>query len=108
MPDFVMKMGDSIPPLAATLRGIDDSTPELTGATVMLHIHRLGSAESTLEFVAEIVDIPSGKVQYTWPAPQDLDPGLYYGEWEVFFADGTIERFPNDQFFTMRIVRNLV
>ena len=107
MPDFVMKQGDTLPTLTANLLSADDSVPDLTGANVMLHIHRLGSADPALEFLADIVDIPSAKVQYVWTTPQDLDPGLYYGEWEVLFADGTIERFPNDQFFTMRIVRNL-
>jgi hypothetical protein len=107
MSDFVMKAGDTLPALAATLLDAHGDAVPLGQAAVALHLRRVGETAVALDDAAEVVDAAAGQVRYVWPAPQSLPPGDYYGEWEVTFSDDAVERFPNDGFFTVHIQGNI-
>lgn len=49
----------------------------------------------------------AGKVRYNWSASDTASVGTYEGEFEVTFADSTIETFPNSGFFSIIVTDDL-
>ena len=111
---FVMKTGDTIPPLDAVLVDGAGHAVDLTLAVgVTLHMRPCRSAALPVVFTGEILPAIEGPepfpcvVRYAWAAPQDLAPGLYDGEWQVAWQSGDVETFPNDRYFLIIIIREL-
>ena len=108
MADFVIKSGDSLPLLEATLLDADNIGIILTGASLRVRIRKAGKEYPDLVDNATIVSTVAGTVKYDWNGPVPLEPGIYYGEWLVTFSDSTVETFPNVFFFTLQVTKNLL
>ena len=68
----------------------------LAGPTVLFHMRRVGSGTADVDSAAIVIgDGSTGKVRYNWAASDTASVGPYEGEFEVTFADSTIEIFPN-------------
>jgi FlaG/FlaF family flagellin (archaellin) len=90
---FMVKRNDTRPYLAVVLQYSDGSPVVLTGATVTF---KMKAADGSLKVnaAAVVTDDLTGTVEYR-PTVDDFDEaGRFPIEWQVTFADGTVQTFP--------------
>ncbi len=106
MTTFYLKQGDTLPVIEATLAGADGAA-DLTGATVKFLMRGPKVSGTTPDVVvdsgATIVDAEAGTVLYAWQDGDTDLAGKYDAEWEVTFAGGGRETFPNTGYTTVVI-----
>jgi hypothetical protein len=91
---FSIKQNDTSPSLQATLKDAARNPIDLEGAVVRLHMKPVdGPLKLDKEMV--IVDQNNGIVQYDWQAGDTDTSGTYYVEFQVTYADASVETFPN-------------
>jgi predicted ArsR family transcriptional regulator len=92
---FRIKQNDTSPSLQATLKDASGSSVNITGATVKFHMKSL---EDSIKIDAEmeITDAEGGVVQYNWSASDTDTVETYRAEFEVTYADASVETFPNN------------
>lgn len=100
---YEIKQNDTRPRPDALLRFSDGTIPNLTGATVKFIAREVTSAEAKIDAAATITDVPTGAVEYTLLAADTDLTGTYYCEWEVTFADSSVQTFPTRGFDRLRI-----
>lgn len=109
MADVWIKEGDTAPVIRRTLLDGNGDAVDINGATVRFLCRRLHDDSGALiaeEAENEQVDEETtGLVSFT--AEEGFDRGGYQAEWEVTFADQSIETFPNDGFMTIAVVADL-
>lgn len=101
---FNIKRGDTSPALVYALT----PTPNLTGATVVFTMKARGGAVKVNRAAATAVGPETdGVVSYAWD-PADTDTaGTFDAEFEVTFADLSIETYPNASNITVKITADL-
>lgn len=92
---FYIKQNDTAPALQVTLTRPDGTAANVTGATVDFHMRLPGATTSKVDAAGELVTPASGIVKYVWAAGDTDTPGLYHAEFQITYADGSIETFPN-------------
>ncbi len=99
MPEVFMVQGDRKPSVEATLTNCGD----LTGASAkFIMIKPDGTVK--VNSSALISDPANKKVRYDWASGETGEPGDFYGEFEVTYADGTKQSFPaKPRTFTLHI-----
>ena len=103
---FRIKQNDTSPSLEATLSDANLVPVDITSATVMLHMKAVGGSV-VLDEQMTITDAEGGVVQYDWQAGDTATVGTYYVEFEVTYADGSVETFPNTGSLPLVITREL-
>lgn len=107
-PDYFLKKGDLEPAFTRTLESVDGEAVDLTGATVVFLMTKRGESSPTIEAEAEIEDPETaGEVTYVWAEGDTDAPGDYDAEFQVTFADGRPQTFPNADYLHVRIMRDL-
>jgi hypothetical protein len=104
---FFIKQNDTSPSLVATLKDFEDDAINLTDANVRFHMK---SIDGTLKIDAPmtIVSTPTlGLIRYDWQTGDTDTVGTYYVEFEVTYADNTVETFPNTGSETVSVIRDL-
>lgn len=102
---FIIKRGDTSPSLKWE---ITYPNINLDGASVVFNMCSLDGGEAITRAPAEIVpDAPMPTLLYNWQPDDTADVAKYEAEFEVTYADGTIESFPNDSNIIVRVVRDL-
>lgn len=93
-----IKQGDTAPPVKGTVLQRDGvSIQDLTGATATFSMAK-GSDVIIDNASASITDAPNGVVEYQWVAGDtDTASSDNRGEFRITFADGSIERVPNNK-----------
>lgn len=91
---FTIKQSDTSPAIQATLQDANAVPINLSGATVKFHMKLLGG-NTILNEDMVIVTPLSGLVRYDWQVGDTSVAGTYYAEFEVTYADSTVETFPN-------------
>jgi hypothetical protein len=104
---FYVKQNDTSPSILATLKDAAGAAVSLAGASVRLHMRKIGFAQVTVDQAATIVTAASGEVRYDWVAADTAAVGSYEAEIEVTYADGSIETFPNDGFIRVEITDDI-
>ena len=104
---FYIKQNDTSPKLLATLQNASGSAIDLTGASVRFHMRTISGSSIVVDAAATIVTALSGIVRYSWTAPDTATIGSYQGEFEVTYADATIETFPNDGYISIEIIDDI-
>ena len=107
MTDFTIKENDTSPALTATLQDDDGAAVDITGASVRFHMVKLNETATKIDAAADIVSEALGQVKYQWLTADTDTAGIYRGEWEVTYSDGTIETFPNDDMMEINIYEDL-
>lgn len=100
MQAFHLKRGDTAPSLLYELpAGVD-----LTAATVRFSMRAIGGAV-IIDSVLAVVVTPTGSpvVRYDWTAPDSADAAYCDAEFEVTYAGGAVETFPNVGFIRVII-----
>ena len=103
---FSIKQNDTSPSLQATLKDAALDPINLTAANVRIHMK---SVDGTLKIdqPMTVVTPLQGLVQYDWQAGDTDTVGTYYVEFEVTYADNSIETFPNNGSKVISVVREL-
>ena len=108
--DFAIKRGDRKPDLIVTLKDASGNAVDLTGATALFNMRVISGA--VLKVNASAVVDPDqvankGKVSYAWLAADTDTAGVYEGEFEMTFAGGLAQTFPNPTHMTVHIEDDL-
>lgn len=96
MATFVIKQNDTSPSIEATLTNISGTAVNLNGSSVRFHMKNMSNNSLIVDQAATIVNGIGGIVRYAWQVADTQKPGLYTCEFEVTYADNSIETFPND------------
>lgn len=99
---FFIKQNDTQPRMLATLKDGDGDVIDLTDASVRFHM-RSSAGTVVTDAAAVIVTAASGLVRYDWSASDTQAVGTYQAEFEVTYADATIETFPNSGYIRVQI-----
>lgn len=101
-----LKRGDTSPSLLAA---ITPATVDLTGATVRFNMRLASGGAVKISRAAAVIVTPTGTptVRYDW-AGADVDTvGFYAAEFEVTYAGGAIETFPNSGYIRVQITEDI-
>ncbi|MCK9513578.1 MAG: phage baseplate upper protein [Pigmentiphaga sp.] len=109
---FYLKRHDTSPALLRYLR-TDAGPLDLAGASVVFNMaRRVAAGTAAAEVVAEVVvsrrpavvvEAGAGLVRYDWRPEDTARAGAYWAEFEVTYADGTVETVPNADMIDIRI-----
>jgi hypothetical protein len=106
MPEtFPLKVGDTAPVLQATLTDSSGSAVNLSGATARFRLLEPRGGTSKIDASATIHDATNGVVRYPWGDSDTDEAGRYRAEFEVEYADGSVETFPNDGYHDVVLIR---
>lgn len=94
-PDFYIKAGDTYSPINRTLLDANNAPMDISAATgVRFHMQPVHGG-TFIDRAAQVVNAAQGTVRYAWQAGDTATPGMYLAEWEVTYAGGATETFPN-------------
>jgi hypothetical protein len=110
MSDYYVKQGDDSESLTAVLVDRLNVAVNLTGATVKMYAtHAIAgtlAVNATVTVNADQIN-HRGEVTYAFAAGGLTVPGEYLVEWEVTFAGGKKQTFPNDGYSIITVVPQL-
>ena len=103
---FTIKQNDTSPSVQATLKDYNGNPINLVGATDRFHMK---SFEGTLKVnrTMTITNAANGVVTYYWQSGDTATAGTYYAEFEVTYADLSVETFPNSGSIAITITPEL-
>jgi hypothetical protein len=104
---FYVKQNDTSPAMLATLQDADGVAVSLVGATVRFHMRTLGGTQTKVDAAATVVNALAGTVRYSWIAADTNTVGSYQAEFEVTYADASVETFPNDSYIAVEIIDDI-
>lgn len=109
---FEIKAGDTSPSIEYTLQDSNNNAIDITGHNeVEFHMVELESRETVVNDDTNgnvvVSDAENGRVKYEWTAEDTAESGLYLAEWEVTYADNTVETFPNNDHIVVWIFDEL-
>ena len=89
--------GDTKPDINARIPLLDQDGAvtggyaNLTGASVRFQMRREDDISFAVDEAATVVDPPNGQVRYSWSATDLVVPAVYDTQWEVTYADLSIQ-----------------
>ena len=104
---FYIKQNDTSPSMLATLQDADGNVIDLTATDVRFHMRKISSSEVVVDNAATIVTELEGLVRYDWQSGDTATIGSYLAEFEVTYADATVETFPNDGYIRVEIIDDI-
>ena len=105
---FNIKQNDTAPSIRANLKDGNAAAVNLTGASVRFHMRTISGGISKVDAPGVIISPPdSGVVQYNWNAADTDTVESYQAEFEITYANGTIETFPNDRYIRIEITDDI-
>lgn len=99
---FKIKEGDTSPSIQYALT---PTSVVLTGASVVFSMRdrATGTIKVNRQAATIVTATVTPTVQYDWVTADTDTAGTYEAEFEVTYADTTVETFPNDGFITVTI-----
>lgn len=102
---FHIKRNDTSPSLTYQLR---PSSVDISGASVVFNMRDKAGNIAVSRGAAVIVTASGGAVvRYDWQAGDTATAGEFRAEFEVTYADGSVETFPNADYLTVSIKEDL-
>lgn len=92
---FSVKQGDTAPSLLVGLEHDSDMPIDLTGATVEFHMRNRDTGVVKVDAAAAVESVDDVEVRYDWQTGDTDTPGWFEFEFEVTYATGQQETFPN-------------
>ena len=105
METFTIKQGNTSPGIEYTLGNYAVGFGILAGATAVFKMSP-GGGISTVNAPAVVFN-PDGVLRYAWEVGDTAEAGIYSGEFEVTFVDGSVETYPNEGYIRINITREL-
>lgn len=108
--DFHLKQGDTRPYIRGSVTDQTGALIPLATATIEFHLADRDGNPITLAGTASVVEPPEDgeNIQFAWAAGDtDELEGLYDAEFEIHYADGGIETFPNARNLRIAITADL-
>lgn len=102
-----IKQNDTSPAITAELRDADGQPVDLSGASVRFHMRKSGQNDVVVDQSASVVDSADALVRYAWADADTATAGVYQAEFEVTYADQSIETFPNAGFILIEITDDI-
>jgi len=101
---FYIKRGDTSPSMVYALA---PATTVLTGASVLFKMRN--DAGTVITNRAAVIVTPTGTptLQYNWISADTVAAGSFSAEFQVTYASGAIETFPNSEFITVQITADI-
>jgi hypothetical protein len=93
--------------MLATVKDANVDAVDITEASVRFHMRPIGSTTVTVDQPANIVTALEGIVRYDWQAADTATIGSYQAEFEITYADASIETFPNDGYIRVNITGDI-
>ena len=111
-PDFTLKRHDTASIIQATLTNAGGTAVSVAASTVLFKMAPLGGGALSVAGTATIEESGStsvGVVNYAWTAADAsaVDTGWYSAEWEVTFANGTVQSYPNSDPMLIAVTSDL-
>jgi hypothetical protein len=111
-PDHIVRQGDFGDVIESVLVDSEGVAVSLSGATIRFTMAPITGGVATFTDDADNDQsdtLPSsfGNVSYVWAESDTSTPGLYLAEWEVTFAGGQQQTFPNSGYITVLITEQL-
>lgn len=100
---FVIKRNDTSPGMQATLKNGSGTAVDLTGATVLMIMRPVGGGKRKISGACTLHDAANGIVRYAWVSGDTDTAGLFNVEFQVTYADSTVETFPNKGYEQVQI-----
>lgn len=104
---FTIKQNDTSPAIRAILQDNEGNPIDITGADVRFHMADYRDKEVSINEPATIEDHINGVVSYDWAYEDTMNAGNFKGEFQVSFANGDIETFPNSGYINIKIVAEI-
>ena len=99
-----MKQNDTKPALVASLTDANDQAVNLTGATVVFNMRvEPAGATKVSAAAATVLDSEAGEVSYSWSAANTDTADDFEAEFQVTYADSSIQTFPNDGYILIDV-----
>jgi len=86
--DFNIKRNDLLPAIEATLKYVDGTAINLTGATVKFIFTKPDG--TVINRSATVVSAAAGTVKYEWQTGDTTIAGVMRAEWEITFPGGKL------------------
>lgn len=104
---FHTKRGDTRTAIKATLKDAKEQPVDLTNCRVKFIMTKIGGKTAKINREAIIKDAANGIVWFVFEANEVDEAGTYRAEFEVTYADGRVETFPNADYITIIISPDL-
>lgn len=104
---FYIKQNDTSPSIRAALKDGDGVAIDLSGASVRFHMKGVGETTLKVDEAATVPNPSGGVVQYNWVSGDTDTVGSYRAEFEVTFAGGAVETFPNSDYLSVIVKSEL-
>lgn len=105
MNSFLIRKGDRLPALTATLTDSAGTAYDLTADTVLLNMTLIGGSTRKIDNASvTVVSAAAGTLSYAWGASDTNTTGLYYAEFEVTSSGNLVRTFPNPDFLMVHIL----
>lgn len=102
MSTFYMKQNDTSPSIKIECADGDDAIIPVTGASVNFFM-RDANGTVKVNGAGDVVDGPNGIIKYDWVLTDTNTVGVFNAEFQVTFAGGEIETFPNKGYISVVI-----
>lgn len=105
---ILMKAGDTAPVVRATLLDEQGAPVDLTGASVKFVMATATEPRTvSVDSAATLADAANGVVEYAWAVGDTNEPGSYVAEFEVVYADTSVQTFPTEGYVDVTITDDL-
>ena len=105
---FYIRQNDTSPTITATLTDYSGVPINLNAADVEMFMEDLSGVLKLDGVVCAVDDAVEGIISYSWQAGDTDTVGTYRVLFEVTYADGGIETFPNKGYESVIVTRELV
>lgn len=93
--------------MTVTLIDGNGATVNLDGASVAFKMRTVGGSTAKIDASASIAEAAKGKVTYTFTASDTDTVGEYEGEFQVTFASGGVQTYPNNKYIDIEVVDDI-
>lgn len=112
--DFLIKKGDTSSSISATLQNSGGTAVDIQNAVVRWKVMPLAGGTVTINDAATNAQVgaggtanaTTGDVSYSWGTVIPT-AGRYLGEWEVTYAGGPVQTFPNDGYVIVDVLEDV-
>lgn len=104
---FYIKQNDTSPAIQKICLDSTDTPVNVTGASVRFLMRQKGFDTVKVSGIGSVVDGAAGIIKYQWSAGDTDTAGVFEAEFEVTYADSTVETFPNSTYIDVKIIEEI-